>query len=68
MQDIGLDGKKYKAVGEAPRVNVLAEGESEYEKRLAELRRKQKDISSTSLDAPPAGRPSKAKDEGKRKH
>lgn len=61
MHELGIDGKLYKAVGDAPVVDIMAE--TDYERRLAELRRKQKDIPPTNESAP-AGRPSKSKVEG----
>lgn len=61
MHELGLDGKMYKAVGDAPNV-IVPSADSEYERRLNELRRKQKDI--VPIDAPVAGRPSKQTTEG----
>lgn len=61
MHELGLDRKKYQAVGDAPKV-LGSSAELEYERRLAELRHKQKGI--VPVDAPVAGRPSKPESKG----
>jgi hypothetical protein len=60
MRELGLDRKKYQAVGDAPKV-LGSSAELDYERRLAELRHKQKGI--VPVDAPVAGRPSKPESE-----